>query len=265
MASHQDNRLSVINYHEALDGVKTQFALARFALNNLSKNRIKEFYKTLLRNRLDTIEHRCDKNGFDETIKKMVSEFEKRKLRKNFRSSDTRFKLELSEDRLNQSELLLLVAHFESFMKQIHEAFLNAAPAKVFSERDTKFMLREAFQNEAEGGSGRFLKELIIKEVKSLDSQHIRKRHEYFEKYFGVGFGTKEDVDDLKEIMDTRNKISHEIYCPPPCNLEHVKDQPLVSNHMLKRACWLFDDIPRRCIDVGARTYPSYFRSAGTK
>lgn len=195
-----------------------------------------------------------------ESTKEDALEYKKKMHKKDNRPADTRFKIEMSEDRINQSELLLLVAHFESFMKEVHQTFLTAAPAKVFSKRDTKFMLRELFAPETGSSFSKFLNELIIKEVKRLDKENIEAMAGYFFEHFGIGFGTKEEIDDLKEIMVTRNKISHEIYSTPPRTLEQIKDQPLVSDAMLKRARNLFKSVPRKCVEVGAKTYQSHFR-----
>jgi hypothetical protein len=264
--THHDSRLSVKNHLAALEGVETQFALVRFALSTLSKNAIRGFFKARLNHQLDALSKafaKIKENAQGEEVaewnqtEEMLRDFTKKKHRKSSKPSDTRFSIELSEDRLNQSELLLLVAHFESFMKEIHRTFLTAAPAKVFGKRDTKFMLREAFQD---GSFSKFLNELIIKEVKSLDSQRIERRAEYFVEHFGISFGSQKEIDDLTEIMATRNKISHEIYCPPPRSAEQVKEQPLVPDIMLKRARQLFRDIPSRCVDAGAKVYQSYFR-----
>lgn len=185
--------------------------------------------------------------------------WEKQQRKKN-RPADVRFKRELSEDRLNQSELLLLVAHFESFMKEVYRTFLTAAPARVFGASDTKVILRDVFDHQTPNPFERFLKELMIKEVKRLDAQRIEQRAKYFQEHFGVLFGSEAEIDQLKEIMTIRNKIAHEIYSRPPCTLEQVTEQPLVSDEMLGRARSLFRDVPRRCIQTGEKDYPTYFR-----
>ncbi|MGH7951270.1 MAG: hypothetical protein ACREFE_05050 [Limisphaerales bacterium] len=262
---NHDSRLLMKNYRTTLESVETQFALIRFALNALSKNAIKGFLKARFRNELDKISaaflkiranaQEDEKTEWDET-EEMLRAFINKKHKRNSKPSDNRFKIEFSEDRLNQSELLLLVAHFESFMKEIHRTFLNAAPAKVFGKRDTKLMLHEVFQD----GFNKFLTELIIKEVKFLDSQRIERRAEYFSEHFGISFGSQKEIDVLKEIMEMRNKISHEIYSQQPRSLDQIKEQPLVPNEMLKKARQFFKDIPQRCMDAGAKTYQSYFR-----
>lgn len=269
MTQHQDTRLTIRHYRATLEGVETQFALIRFALRALSRNAIKGFYKARLNDQLDALSKgfqflKANAQGNEleehEQSEKMLREFIKKKHLKDSKPSDSRFKIEFSEDRLNQSELLLFVAHFESFMKEIHCRFLTAAPAKVFSKRDTKFMLRELFDDSTLSYFGKFLTELIVKEVKSFDSLRIERRAEYFSEHFGISFGSQKEISDLKDIMDVRNKISHEIYFLPPRSLEQIKDQSIVSDQMLKRARRLFIDIPQRCIEAGAKVYQSYFR-----
>ena len=269
MKQQHYNRLSVKTYLAALEGVETQFALIRFALSELSKSAIKKFLRERLDRQLSgitafyamgrSITQKEDTGEMGRT-EKSVREVIKKEHKKDSKPSDNRFKIELSEDRLNQSELLLLVAHFESFMKEVHQTFLQAAPGRVFSNRDTKVMLRDLFHT----GNGRhfekFLNELIIKEVKSLDAQRIGQRVDYFSKNFGVSFDSQKEIHDLEQIMETRNKISHEIYCPPPPSLEQVKELPIVDDEMLRRARLLFRDIPQRCVEVGAKAYQSYFQ-----
>jgi len=269
MTQHQDTRLTARHYRATLEGVETQFALIRFALGAISKNAIKGFFKARRDHQLDTTSKffqilkptaQGDELEQWKQMEEMQRAFIKKKHRKDSRPADTRFKIEFSEDRLSQSELLLLVAHFESFMREVHRRFLTAAPGKVFSKRDTKFMLRELFEDSTVSYSGSFFTELAAKEVKSLDSQRVERRAEYFLEHFGISFGSEKEIGDLKVIMDTRNKISHEIYCSPPRSLEQIRLQPLVSDEMLKMARRLFVDIPVRCIEAGAKVYQSSFR-----
>src|SRR5258708_27401390 len=183
-----DERLCFPPYCEALEGVETQFALVRFILKQSRKSVIQQFFKerlaTLLAKVDDNIgkvkDHPSAKGIAWDEIKENIHEYAQKQHRKQNRAADNRFKIELSEDRLNQSELLLLVAHFESFMKEVHRTFLNAAPTKVFSGRDTKVLLRDVFDSQTGNPFGKFLKELIIKEVKWLDTRSIEKRAEYF-------------------------------------------------------------------------------------
>jgi len=231
MTQPQDTRLTMRHYRATLEGVEKQFALIRFALNALSKNAIKGFFKARLHHQLDAIGRgfqslkttaQGDELAEWEENEEMCRERAKNKHRKDSRPSDTRFTIEFSEDRLNQSELLLLVAHYESFMREIHRRLPTAAPRKVTNKSKKQSTLRSLSER--------------------LD----------------ISFD-KED-GDLKEIADTRNKIAHEIYVSPPRSLEEIKFQPIMSDQMLKKARRLYMEIPRRCIEAGAKVYQSYFR-----
>jgi hypothetical protein len=248
--------------------VETQFALVRFILKESTDGLIQQFYKErhdtvnanidkLLKNKDLSPEETKDWRENLETLRDCAG----KKHKKQSRPADDRFKIELSEDRLNQSELLLLVAHFESFMKEVHRAFLTVAPTKVFSRRDTtKVNLSEVFDTQSANPFDKFLKELIIKEVKRLDAQNVEQRAKYFADHFGVSFGTEIQIGQLKTIMEKRNKITHEIYSAPPAKLEEIKEQPLVSDEMLRQARRIFREVPDSCIKAGATNYQSHFR-----
>ena len=158
--------------------------------------------------------------------------------------ADTRFKVEFAEDRLNQSEMLLLVAHFESFMKEVHRTFLTVGTAD---------------------GCKANTDEQIGKKVRRLEHQNIRDRASYFQQNYDISFGSQDDIDALEEISDVRNKISHEFYRKPPSHLEGVEEQPLVSGMLLKKARSLFRLVPEACFEKGIKQYPTHFRRLPVK
>jgi hypothetical protein len=181
---------------------------------------------------------------------------------------------EFTEDRLNQSELLLLVAHFESFMRIVHERFLIAAPSKVFGkgfrdEQNPKIAVKDIFDStQSSWNSQKFLNELVAKEVKWLDAQSIEVKADYFSKHFGISFGSPKDIEELTSIMRRRNRISHEVYEPPKNQdkmlketLEQGKEPPLVDSPTLAKARQFLFCIPQKCIEHGAKTdhYQRYF------
>jgi hypothetical protein len=273
--------LSFKPYREVLERVQVQFDLLRFALKNLKPKDQKQFFSETAAKKLAHIEkvravmkqqkifpdEEADQIA-DDQIKRIQSE-----LRRERRAGNLYATSEFTEDRLNQSELLLLVAHFESFMKVVHERFLAAGPGKVFAkgfrdDQNPKIALKEIFDStQSHWNTQKFLNELIAKEVKWLDAQNIAVKADYFDKHFGIPFGSATDIEDLKSIMRRRNQISHEVYEPPKGHedmlketLEHGKEQPLVNGPMLVKARHLFFWIPQKCIEHGAKTYQSYFR-----
>jgi len=265
-----DGRLSLHPYWKALDGVKTQFALVRFILKEAPEELIQRFYNDRHHDQLAKIDNGIlgsqdlpqEKAKLMRESLEYLREHVQKKHSKQNRPADNHFIIELSEDRLNQSELLLLVAHFESFMKEVHRTFLRAAPAIVFSKSDTKVELSELFDTQAGSLFDKFLNELIIKEVKRLDAQKIEQRAQYFADHFGVSFADPSEIEKLKDIMRTRNSISHEIYSAPPSTIEEIKEQPLVSDEMLGQAQSILRNVPANCIRAGARSkiYQAYFR-----
>lgn len=266
--------LDLTHYRETLQGVKTQFALVRFALDNLPKTKLRSFRDQIVRQHQDAV-----RSAYDLLIEKNPSvarvisrdmvesnaENVGKALRRRNRLRDLRFELELTEDRLNQSELLLLVAHFESFMKLVHRGFLEAAPHKVFGEtfggsQDPQVKLKELFDpRSATWDSREALRKLVEREVKWLDQQAVNKRAEYFAKHFKAPFGSKETISKLGEIQQLRNRVTHEVYAPRPIRLEDAQEQPLVSDDILRWTRLLFVQVPEDCFKVGAKAYPSHF------
>src|SRR6266705_4369456 len=272
MSDATDKRLSFRPYRKVLESVQIQFDLIRFSLKVIKPKDQKQFFKQKADKKLADNEkfrkylkqHKLNSDEetdqiADERIQSIKSELRRENCAGNLHAIS-----EFTEDRLNQSELLLLVAHFESFMRLVHEIFLLAAPSKVFGngfrgEQNPKIPIREIFDStQSYWNTQKFLKEHIAKEVKWLDSQNIETKAEYFAKHFGISFGTAAEIEELKSIMRRRNEISHEIYEPPKVHdemlketLEKGKEQPLVLNPMLTKARRFFLQIPPTCVEQG--------------
>jgi len=281
MSKTTDDRLSFRPYRLAVERVWIRFDLIRFSLQVLKERDQKNFFTNVSDEKIAKIEKfrvRAKQHKFfpDEEVDRIADEqieSIKSVLRRERRSGNLRFTAEFTEDRINQSELLLLVAHFESFMKLVHEKFLLAAPGKVFGkgfrdEQNPRIPIREIFDtSEGWWNSQKFLNELVAKEVKWLDAQSIETKSDYFAKNFGIMFGDASDIAELKSIMKRRNEISHEVYAPPnngdevlKKTLGEGKEPPLVPSPMLKQARQLFESIPRTCIEYGGKTYQSFFK-----
>ncbi len=281
MSNTNDKRLSFRPYRLGLESVQTQFDLIRFSLKIIKLKDRKQFFKQKAvkkladnkKSRIFIKQHKILSDEDADQNADAVIESIKSQLRRENRAGNLLAVSEFSEDRLNQSELLLLVAHFESFMRLVHETFLLAAPHRVFGnafrgEQNPRIPIKEIFDADQNVWSPqKFLKEQIAKEVKWLDAQNIETKADYFVKYFGISFGNPDEIEELKNIMKRRNEISHEIYEPPQSQdevlkntLEKGEEPPLVSNSMLQKARGFFYWIPNRCIAFGGKTYQSYFK-----
>jgi len=278
---HSDHRMSFKPYRQVLERVQTQFDLLRFSLTSLKPKERKRFFNGIAEQKFASIEEfrvmaKRHKLFLDEEVDEMANDQiakVKSDARRANRAGNLHAVSEFTEDRLNQSELLLLVAHFESFMKLVHETFLNAAPGTVFGkgfrdDQNPRIPLKDIFDpTQGYWNSHKFLRELVTKEVKWLDAQSIETKADYFNRHFGVLFGSADDIKELVSIMRRRNQISHEIYEPPKNQdqmlketLEHGKLQPLVDTPMLVKARQFFYSIPQKCIEHGGKTYQSHFK-----
>ncbi len=265
-----DERLSFRPYRQTLESVQTQFDLLRFCLKLLKPKDRKRFLQEAAERKIAQLEERRleAKDLRDEEVDPIFDlqiATVSSNMRKACRSGNLHALSEFTEDRLNQSELLLLVAHFESFMKLVHEKYLYADPRRVFAKghrdkQNPKIAIKSVF-------SSKFEPELIETEVRWLDAQSIKFKAKYFGKNFSVHFGTADEIKSLIEIMKRRNQISHEVYEPPKDEdkmlketLEQGKQQALVDTPMLEQARHFFYRIPLRCIEHGRKTYQSYFK-----
>lgn len=271
--SPSQTKLSASAYVEALGGVEQQFALLRFAVRSCSKRRLNEFNKGLSEKTRGVFDANLAKLNqkrpdlanpkFDAELRKMLDS----ELRKQNRPRDLRFKIEFIEDRLNQSELLLLVAHFESFLKVVHMQFLSVAPGIVLGNAKTEILVASLFSKTADFRPDLWLRGAIEKEIKALDRENIEKKAKYFQKHYKISFGSDADLKTLVEIMEQRNKVSHEILIREgeKPNLEtepeRVSELPVVPDDLLRDARRMFREIPSRCVSVGAKRYPAYFKS----
>jgi hypothetical protein len=271
MKTSDDNRLFARPYREALEGVTLQFDLMRFALRKLRDGDIRSFQQETLQSRLaslDSMKSKAQQMGHD--LGSIIEEVKKHELemaRKRNRKGTRRFLPEFAEDRLNQSELLLLVAHFESFMKLVHRGFLEAAPQKAFGRKSVggkqkpQVALEDVFDARDQCWQpSKFIRGLVEKEVKRLDQQSTEKKLKYWQDVFGIRLCKEGDEKHLEEIIELRHEISHRLFQPSEPKLNDSEPPPLVRPETLQFARRLLRAIPETCIGHGAKTYQSFFR-----
>src|SRR3954454_1082509 len=118
-ASKLDTRLSISPYREVIERTQTQFDLLRYALSELSERKKKNFFKGRASQEMQSLHSGIQLAklhiSIDQNWEELVMGSKARELRRKTKPGERHLHQEVSEDRLNQSELLLLVAHFESF------------------------------------------------------------------------------------------------------------------------------------------------------
>src|SRR5258706_9426113 len=104
----------------------------------------------------------------------------------------------------------MLVAHFERFLKNLHEDLLQDEPKNLANLEAVNKNSREKFTDaEIFKDLQRFKRGRIQWQVEELDRKRMNDRAKYFKK-LGIEWGTKDETDLVQQLSDSRNMISHE-------------------------------------------------------
>ena len=169
---------------------------------------------------------------------------------------------EFLHDSLNQSELLLLVAYFECVLKDVHRLLLKADPRAAFAETEHR---RPAGENKQRSDRGRmipldrvfkspyseFLGGLVEQEVREVDRESIRTRHDYFLRCFKIGLGSEATLTQLDELFTLRNDVSHRIMETTAIRIP--------SDGQMDKARRLFPQVALSLWGSAAQRYPDVF------
>lgn len=166
---------------------------------------------------------------------------------------------EWAEERLNQSELLLLVALFEGFLKEIHGTVLSAEPKLLQTTTQRDVSLKDVFSN----GIDRFVLGVIRREVKRVDRESTASKAAYFDGTLGLKWGEKLNTDLVEKVIRLRNRISHEIWedqAFPYAEMPPTEEQIAVTDSFLKEARKALTEIPKKLCKEAKRKYPNHFQ-----
>jgi hypothetical protein len=147
------------------------------------------------------------------------------------------------EKRLRQHELLLRIATYESFMRDVHRGVLQHDPSRLRPDRKVDLGRLVAVGRDA------LIREEIEREVAGLDRKGVRETADYFRDRLGIDWsfgGTALPV--LEELLRTRNTILHE---DPEID---------VPEEWLKACAAVLTAIPWLAVSQGAVLYPGAFQ-----
>jgi hypothetical protein len=238
--------LTLATYTDRLELMDIQYRLIRFAIGKLSASQRQSFFSHLKAERMSPVQRALDSAlGHQENLKDqipgIISRVE-RSLRPKYSKKTQRFYFEFLEDGINASELLIRVAHFEAFMKDIHTEVLRSAPCLLGSTNPGRqikfeklFIPGRTFND--------FLLQEINREVRSVDRESLMFRANYFADHLKLPWCSKDDLELLDQVSDTRNKLSHEQPSLP------------VSPQFLERASKLMGNIPYCCFTAAKKRY----------
>lgn len=233
-----------------------QFSLLRFALSELSEAKRDSFFKMIKGKKQEEENQNWNRiselvktqhGDHEEAILQQLDRLRKSKLQqisKQYGKANQYFYKQFSEDGLNRSELLLVIAHFESFMKELHAGVLNANSSVLALTKPNRQILRESlFQY----GYPKILAEEILAEVEDVDRKSVRERSRYFEEKLGLKWGDATAIKAVKDASDARNEISHE------------NPNRVIPDDWLAETKKCFGRVARECFMKARELYPKNF------
>ena len=108
------------------------------------------------------------------------------------------------ENRLRQNELVLRVAIFEAFMKDLHREVLRQEPSILKSDRQVPL------GKILSAGLDVVLADEIEREVQILDRKSVSEKARYFLERLGIDWFDGKIVPFLERVIKVRNRIMHE-------------------------------------------------------
>jgi len=204
--------IKISSYDNRLELIEIEFRFIRFAVGALPASKKHKFFSDFSNERLNRLDVGLKRIPPDVMGPEAIEELKthaKKRARKKFAPRNRQIYTETIQDGTNASELLIRVALFEAFMKDIHAEVLRACPAllaKINPEHPVKY--KHIFTEAASFES--ILNQQIFREIDVVDKMSFLKRADYFEKDLNLPMADDETLKFVGEMMKVRNEISHE-------------------------------------------------------
>jgi hypothetical protein len=150
---------------------------------------------------------------------------------------------------LNRSELIIRVALFEAFLKEIHRQTLIAKPQLLsLSKPNRPIPLKTIFRE----GLKRFQFDEIDRQVREADRLKTKEKARFFQRRLKLPWGHNTNLErDLVKRIDELIHLRHE--------LVHSDYGTHVTEQDIHDARQLFQQIPETCISTAAKIYQDHF------
>jgi hypothetical protein len=146
---------------------------------------------------------------------------------------------------LNAGELVLRVALFEGFLKEIHRHALLAKPQLLGHVKpDRTVSLKDLFR----GGFERTKAEEISRQVREADRLRTKERAKFFDNRLQLKWGDDACIKRVCALIDLRHQLVHQSpdKAVTPKDIEDLRK--------------LFRTVPRACFDKAAVVYATHFK-----
>ena len=204
--------IKIASYNGRLELIDVEFRFIRRAMDSFSAKKKHAFFSDLSREQTSRLDANLKKIPQDVMTPEEVqdlSAFALRRTRKKFAPRNRQPYTETVQDGTNASELLIRVALFEAFMKDIHTEVLRAKPALLAKIRPGREVKYEHIFTERPTFNA-ILHQQVTREVEEVDRLSFQRRADYFAKQLNLPLADEETIEFVTRIMDLRNEISHE-------------------------------------------------------
>ena len=145
---------------------------------------------------------------------------------------------------LNASELVLRVALFEAFLKDIHRCTLLARPELLAHVKlNRSVSLKELFK----GGFERFRFDEANRQVREADRLPTKERAKFFQRRLKLRWGDDITIERIHELIQIRHDLVHS-----------SPDRPVLDKN-IQDARQIFRSVARTCFDKACGLYPKNF------
>jgi len=150
---------------------------------------------------------------------------------------------------LNSSELIIRVALFEAFLKDIHRQTLLAKPRLLsLCKPNRPIPLKAIFQ----GGFERFKLDEVDRQVRETDRLTTRDKAKFFRQSLKLPWHEEFDEErDLVWRIDELTNLRHK--------LVHSDPNTSVTDNDIQDTRELMREVPANCVRAAATIYPDYF------
>ena len=150
---------------------------------------------------------------------------------------------------LYASELVLRLALFEAFMKDIHRHALMSKPDLLTRTKPSRTVtLKNLFQKDFL----RFQCDEINRQVREADRLCVKERAKFFDKVLKLPWADIKSIKATVEDVDNLTKLRH--------TLVHARPDCPVTYKNVESARRIFHSVPSYCFERACVVYPSHFQ-----
>lgn len=252
-------KFSTTCYNEQSEQFSYSFDILRHSIDNLKGKSLRDFMEKMRLPEIDKLNKRLeffqkitdDKDEFDSLSNHLKRKHEKKMstvlpVTPTLRWTEYKGQALLA---VNSGELIIRVALFEAFLKDIHRQALIAKPQLLsLCKPNRPIPLKDIFH----GGYEQFKFVEIDRQVREADRLTTKEKVKFFRQRLKLPWYDKLDLERnhvkrIEELINLRHK------------LVHSEPNAYITDNDVKDARKLFKEVPENCVWTGTKVYSDFF------